>query len=229
MILMIPRPLCTPLGLLPVDPEPSRTKNASGSHILHDLKNISKTRNLPIRFVGQLILQLLADCHILRASESLVSPIVFPAIVTVQAEQEESAQTEAGHGRLETGLQHISQTFVCCKQVMPTGYFGSSEARKNCGPTILPTQYATKSEAPTTLFFEKPATLDVMRLKEMGRLTAKAMLMTRPTIRPASLDGSSFQTRAMPIRETMVLNTMQRIRADGRNVAAIEVRGRNTI
>lgn len=111
----------------------------------------------------------------------------------------------------------------------PTGYEGSSEARKNCGPTIFPTQYATNSKALTTLFLENPATFDVTTLKEIGRLIAYTTPRVNPTILPGTLSGSNFQIRSMPTTATMVFKIMQMMREDGMNVAAREVSRRKTI
>jgi hypothetical protein len=63
-------------------------------------------------------------------------------------------------------------------------YLGDSLERKNCGPTIFPTQYAINTSELTVLLFVNPATFDVIKLREMEIFIANTQAKTRPVMRP---------------------------------------------
>jgi hypothetical protein len=83
---------------------------------------------------------------------------------------------------------------------MPLSYRGASPTLKNWGPTILPTQYITKTQALTTARLVKLRTLLVTNDRPRGILAAKARLRQKPAMRPAWLLASRAYIRAIPVR-----------------------------
>lgn len=105
---------------------------------------ISETLNLPVCPIWQLILHLFSNCHRFRESISLISPPILPGVVGIQADEEEGTQYQGGQGCFDTGLWTGLSGIMPFRRIKKsgrlTGYEGSSDGMKSCGPTIFPAQ-----------------------------------------------------------------------------------------
>lgn len=75
----------------------------------------------------------------------------------------------------------------------------------------------------------KPATFELIILKESGMLTPKTAPNDSPVSRPFLLFSSSFQTRIIPTMEVTVFKIIIKIRVLGTKVAMAAVKARNMI